>query len=96
MSMNNSVRFGMVQGRLIQSPPDELQWFPQEFWESEFFLAPALGIDYIELIAERVHNPENPLWTDDGISQIKNLVKRNGLSLHAFCNDYVKIGRAHV
>lgn len=89
MSLNNKVRFGMVQGRLIQSPPDELQWFPQEFWESEFFLASALGIDYIELIAERIHNPENPLWTDDGINKIKKLVKRNDLSLHAFCNDYV-------
>lgn len=89
MSLNNGLRFGMVQGRLIQSPPGQLQWFPQEFWESELFLAAALGIDYIELIAEREHNPDNPLWSDDGIGRLKALVQRNGLSLHAFCNDYI-------
>jgi L-ribulose-5-phosphate 3-epimerase len=83
------LRFGIVQGRLIQSPPGQLQWFPQDYWESEFFIASALGIDYIELIAERNHNPVNPLWSDAGVNSIKSLVKRNGLSLHAFCNDYI-------
>jgi sugar phosphate isomerase/epimerase len=89
MSHKEVLRFGMVQGRLIQSPPSQLQWFPQQYWESEFFLAAALGIDYIELIAERNHNPRNPVWSDEGIGQIKALVTRNGLSLHAFCNDYI-------
>lgn len=79
----------MVQGRLIQSPLDQLQWFPQDYWESEFFLASSLGIDYIELIAERNHNSANPLWTDEGVTKIKSLVQRNKLSLHAFCNDYI-------
>lgn len=79
----------MVQGRLIQSPPGQLQWFPQDYWESEFFLAASLGIDYVELIAERNHNPDNPLWCDAGVAQIRALAQRNGLSLHAFCNDYI-------
>ncbi|MCU0641444.1 MAG: sugar phosphate isomerase/epimerase [Candidatus Margulisbacteria bacterium] len=83
------LRLGIVQGRLIQAPAGQLQWFPQDQWEEEFSLAAALGIDYIELIAERKRNPRNPLWTDEGIAQIKNLVKRNGLTLPAFCNDYV-------
>jgi sugar phosphate isomerase/epimerase len=89
MTENNTPRFGIVQGRLTQSPPGELQWFPQDYWESEFFLATSLGIDYIELIAERKHNPANPLWTDKGISKIKELVQQNNLSLYAFCNDYI-------
>lgn len=89
VSVNDSLRFGVIQGRLIQSPPGQLQWFPQDHWESEFFLAAALGIDYIELIAERSHNPNNPLWSDDGIRRLTALVERNGLSLLAFCNDYV-------
>jgi L-ribulose-5-phosphate 3-epimerase len=89
MSLTDNLRFGMVQGRLIQSPPGQLQWFPQDDWEAEYYLAAALGIDYIELIAERIHNPENPLWSDDGLGRIKALVQRNGLSLHAFCNDYI-------
>ncbi len=88
-TLKSGLQFGMVQGRLIQSPPGQLQWFPQDCWESEFSLAAALGIDFIELIAERNHNPGNPVWSDEGIEQIKLLVTRNELSSHAFCNDYI-------
>jgi len=82
-------RFGIVQGRLIQSPPGHLQWFPQDFWESEFFLAKSLNIDYIELISERFHNPSNPIWIDEGLEKIKELAEINNLTLHALCNDYI-------
>lgn len=89
MTINDNLRFGIVQGRLIQSPLGQLQWFPQDFWEAEFFLAASLGFDYIELIAERNHNHLNPIWTDEGVARIKELSDRNGLTLHAFCNDYI-------
>ena len=89
MDLRKDVRFGVVQGRLIQSPPGELQWFPEGFWEAEFFIAPTIGIDYIELIAERRHNAANPLWREDGIARLQELATRNRLSLHALCNDYV-------
>ncbi|MDP6927414.1 MAG: sugar phosphate isomerase/epimerase family protein [Rhodospirillales bacterium] len=87
--MNDSIRFGIVQGRLTQSPPGALQWFPGAKWTDEFALARELGLDYIELIAETQHNPENPLWSDDGIDRIKELVEENELRLHALCNDYI-------
>jgi sugar phosphate isomerase/epimerase len=82
-------RFGMVQGRLTQSPSGCLQWFPQDSWEDEFSTASSIGVNYIELIAEVQHNSENPIWTDGGISKIKQLVKDNDLTLHALCNDYI-------
>ena len=82
-------RFGVVQGRLTQSPPGELQWFPQDGWREEFATAAGLGIDYIELIAEIDHNPDNPIWSDAGIDEIITLVDANGLSRHALCNDFV-------
>lgn len=87
--MENVVRFGMVQGRLTQSPPGCLQWFPQEDWREEFNAASKIGVDYIELIAEVQHNANNPIWTDEGIKEIKRLVKDNNLTLHALCNDYI-------
>jgi len=87
--MSNNLKFGIVQGRLIQSPEGCLQWFPQESWESEFFLAPALGYDFIELIGERDHNSDNPIWSDFGIKKIRELCVQNNLSLHAFCDDYI-------
>ena len=85
----STIMFGMVQGRLTQSPPGYLQWFPQDSWQDEFNTAASIGVNYIELIAEVQHNPENPIWTDAGISKIKQLVKKNDLTLHALCNDYI-------
>jgi L-ribulose-5-phosphate 3-epimerase len=87
--MNNTTRFGIVQGRLTQSPPDCLQWFPQSGWQKEFNVASEIGVNYIELIAEVQHNAENPIWTNDGIEKIKQLVKADNLTLHALCNDYI-------
>jgi sugar phosphate isomerase/epimerase len=87
--MSENLRFGIVQGRLIQSPEGCLQWFPQEHWESEFFIASTLGYDYIELIAETLHNENNPVWTENGIEKILELAERNNLSLHAICNDFI-------
>ena len=49
----------MVQGRLTQSPPGCLQWFPQDGWEEEFQIASNIGVNYIELIAEINHNSKN-------------------------------------
>jgi len=86
---DKKLRFGIIQGRLIKSPSNQLQWFPQEHWKSEFFLAASLGIDFIELIAERNHNPNNPIWTEEGIEAIKELVYLNKLSLYTFCNDFI-------
>lgn len=88
-----AIRFGIAQGRLIQCPPGCLQWFPQDHWRDEFGLAADLGLDYIELIAEVRHNPDNPLWSDAGIEEIKSLAAGHGLSLHALCNDYT-VGNA--
>ena len=87
--MDKITRFGIVQGRLIQSPPGCLQWFPQEKWQEEFNIASDIGVDYIELIAETQHNQNNPIWTNDGINRIKQLVNDNNLTLHALCNDYI-------
>ena len=87
--MNNPIRFGMVQGRLTQSPPGLLQWFPQSNWQEEFISASKIGVNYIELISEVQHNLYNPIWTDDGIIEIKQLVESNNLTLHALCNDFI-------
>ncbi len=87
--MTSNIRFGIVQGRLTQSPPGCLQWFPQTHWRDEFTNAAKLGIDYIELIADVQHNAENPIWSRAGIDEIKQLVKQNKRTLHALCNDFI-------
>tara|TARA_B110000967_G_scaffold172024_1_gene182847 strand:+ start:10247 stop:11068 length:822 start_codon:yes stop_codon:yes gene_type:complete len=85
----NNLKFGIIQGRLTESPANCLQWFPQDKWEDEFEKASLLGISFIELIAEINHNPNNPIWTDTGISQIKKLSLDNKLAIHTLCNDYI-------
>ena len=87
--MTDKTRFGIVQGRLTKTPGNELQWFPQEYWQQEFNIASELGIDYIELIAEVQNNPNNPIWTDEGCAEILRLIQKNKLTLHALCNDYI-------
>ena len=89
MKLDLSNAYGIVQGRLIKPPGNELQWFPHKEWEKEFDLASQVGLNYIELIAERQHNDYNPLWDEYGIEKIKKLVAKNKLYLHAFCNDYI-------
>jgi L-ribulose-5-phosphate 3-epimerase len=85
----NTTSFGVVQGRLTQSPPGCLQWFPSDHWKDEFIIASDLGIDYIELIAETKYNSNNPIWSDEGIIAIKELVDHNNLKIYTLCNDYV-------
>lgn len=87
--MKQKIKYGIVQGRLIQSPKGQLQWFPQDQWEDEFSIASSLGLNFIELIAERQHNKNNPIWTDEGVKKIKLLVKKNNLELNVICNDYI-------
>lgn len=74
---------------MIQSPPGCLQWFPQQYWESEFFLAQALGYNFIEFIGEREHNKDNPVWSDAGIKRMVKLCEINNLLLYSFCDDFV-------
>lgn len=83
------MNFGIVQGRLSNPPNNELQWFPQKNWDKEFEIASKLGFKYIELIAERQHNPNNPIWEIQGIEKIAELNEQNGLLFHSFCNDYI-------
>tara|TARA_B100000401_G_C52807052_1_gene721638 strand:- start:637 stop:1461 length:825 start_codon:yes stop_codon:yes gene_type:complete len=87
--MSKNIEFGIIQGRLTQSPPNCLQWFPNDSWEDEFRSASKLDIDFIELIAEISHNPENPIWSDTGIKKISELCEKNELSVYSLCNDYI-------
>jgi sugar phosphate isomerase/epimerase len=83
------MQLGIVQGRLIQAPVGQLQWFPQDDWQAEFFIAATLGLENIELIAERRHNPRNPIWSDEGVKELLDLSQRTGVNIHTLCNDHI-------
>ena len=89
-AMNESQRlFGIVQGRLTASPLDQLQRFPQEAWEEEFFSAANVGIEFIELLTERQYNSNNPVWSDEGRKKIKDLCVESKCSIYSICTDYI-------
>ena len=85
----DDLKFGIIQGRLTQSPPGCLQWFPNESWEDEFESASQIGINFIELIADISYNSRNPIWNDKGIDLIKKNSSKNNISIHTLCNDYI-------
>ena len=80
---------GIVQGRLTNFKSDELQQFPVSNWHSEFYICKYLGIQFIELIAERSHNPLNPLWSDHGIKELKRHSLASGVEIISACTDFI-------
>ena len=80
-------KFGVSQGRLTES--EELQRFPSEAWQLEFYNASELGLSFIELLAEREYNEENPLWSEPGRKEIMDLCNRTGCETYSLCMDYV-------
>ena len=85
----NINKFGCSQGRLILPYDGQLQCFPKNNWKEEFFIASRCKLDFIELLSERIHNKNNPIWSEDGIKLIKKEIKANNLEIYSSCLDYV-------
>ncbi|PEK39637.1 hypothetical protein CN568_24140 [Bacillus pseudomycoides] len=81
-----SLNFGIIQGRLSQTPPEVLQKFPDN-WKEEFFLAKELGLKYIELLVEREFNPNNPIYSPQGLAEIKSVSEQTGVGVNSVCID---------
>lgn len=78
-----------MQGRLTRSPNNTLQYFPKDNWQEEFAVASSLGFQYIEFFVERTHNEKNPIWSKQGLAEIRSLSQKYDLELYSICNDYV-------
>lgn len=80
--------FGIMQGRLTPSKGREIQFFPFDFWEEEFYLAAKLGLDEIEYIFDYDNFYNNPIWSEDGIRQLKEVINKTGITVKSVCWDY--------
>ena len=83
------LKFGICQGRLTIPKNNQLQYFPQGKWEEEIKIAKSLGYDYIELLSERQHNNENPLWSNSNPSYLKEAIYKYNLNSYSACLDYI-------
>lgn len=79
---------GIMQGRLTPMKGRGIQFFPFEHWKEEFQIAKEAGIDEIEFIFDYERYEENPLWTKQGVEEIRNIIEDTGVSVNAICFDY--------
>ena len=61
---------GIMQGRLSPPRGDLIQWYPEDTWESEFYLAKEIGLVCIEWVFQKSSANENLISYDSGINKI--------------------------
>ena len=83
--MNSKV--GIMQGRLTPPMGGRIQAFPAARWRDEFALAAELGLHSIEWIVETPIE-SNPIWTLDGVAEIKKIVAQTGVTVDFVIADY--------
>ena len=79
---------GIMQGRLLPPINGRIQCFPADRWRDEFPLAQQAGLQLIEWIYEIYGAEQNPLSTDQGIAELKELSVKHGIAVRSLCADY--------
>lgn len=80
-------RIGFMQGRLSPMVDGRIQSFPWQFWRDEFAIASRDGFTMMEwtLDQDRLHG--NPLMTNSGQGEIRDLCRVNGFSIPSLTGD---------
>lgn len=84
----NGSSIGIMQGRLTEPKGRGIQFFPFDNWSEEFYLCKQNGLQEIEFIFDYENYERNPLWTDEGIDQLKKIIKETGVIVRSVCFDY--------
>lgn len=79
---------GIIQGRLSSPIGGRIQSFPMDTWREEFTLAREAGLDCIEWLYEEETEPMNPLRTDAGVKEIRQLAEDSGVAVWSVTADY--------
>ncbi len=78
-------RMGIMQGRLVPSANGQLDCSPAGRWREEFWSAGALGLNHIELVADRHLDYGNPLWSVEGREEMTRLADFAGVATASLC-----------
>ena len=84
-----TIKIGVMQGRLSDPIHNTIQAFPEDTWENEFGIAKEIGLDCIEWIFDT--SCPNPILTNEGRVEIKELSKNNDISINSICADYFMV-----
>ena len=79
--------YGVMQGRLSKKIGNKIQAFPDKYWRLEFPKAKALGLKSIEWTLDHKNLKNNPLLTEKGQLQIKELSKKNSIKINSITGD---------
>lgn len=82
------ISYGIMQGRLTPSSGKGIQFFPFENWREEFYMGAQIGIQEIEWIFDYDRYEENPIWTEAGKQELKNIIFNTGVKVNSVCFDY--------
>lgn len=80
--------FGIMQGRLLPKYLGRYQAHPVGYWQEEFDIANKIGLNSIEFILDYNEWKSNPLMSESGLNEIKNLVQKTNVSVRSICADY--------
>ena len=78
----------IMQGRLVPPEGGHFQSFPRKRWRDEFALAKAAGLNAIEWIYDAYGEDVNPLASEQGIDEMRQLSKASGIAVRSLCADY--------
>ena len=78
----------IMQGRLVPPLDGRIQTFPRDRWRDEFARAREAGLDGIEWIFDEAGEAANPIRTDPGLAQLRDLAARHGIKVRSLCADY--------
>jgi sugar phosphate isomerase/epimerase len=85
--MDTRYRIGVMQGRLLPKYMGRYQAHPLGYWQEEFAVARAFGLDFIEFILDHNDLELNPLMSEEGVRQIKALSDQTGVGVVSICAD---------
>jgi sugar phosphate isomerase/epimerase len=77
-----------MQGRLLPKYQDRYQAHPVGYWQDEFPIAADLGLDCVEFIFDYNDYALNPLWSNQGNREIKNVIHETGVNVYSVCADF--------
>jgi len=80
-------RIGFIQGRLSPMVDGKIQAFPKNSWRDEFALAEAGGFCLMEWTLDQEGLYQNPLMTEGGQREIRELCSRHGLVIPSLTGD---------
>ena len=78
---------GVMQGRLIPDENGRIQSFPKKNWRFEFPILNELGINFLEWTLDHEGLWDNPILTQDGLSEVRELCEFHQVKVYSATAD---------